>query len=159
VKIREIMSRDPACCVPSDSAQTVAQISRVSERNAEAITNAMLKRLCRWRLQSRPLAHIFSLGDTDPGRNWHIHSAGHRDNGGLCATDFTVGWGTGPCVTKLRGTRRLPQWVEPVRERPGKRCGCLLVGQIFPTASQKSYFLLLHRAENKASRTLAGLLL
>jgi len=35
MKVREVMSQDPACCVPTDSAQTVARIMR--ERNVGAV--------------------------------------------------------------------------------------------------------------------------
>jgi len=35
VKVREVMSQNPACCTPSDSAQTVARIMR--DRNVGAV--------------------------------------------------------------------------------------------------------------------------
>lgn len=35
MKVREVMSKDPACCVPTDSAQTVARIMR--DRNVGAV--------------------------------------------------------------------------------------------------------------------------
>src|SRR5262245_31080402 len=35
MKVREVMSQNPACCVPTDSAQTVARIMR--ERNVGAV--------------------------------------------------------------------------------------------------------------------------
>ena len=46
MKIREIMSRDPACCVPSDSAQTVAKM--LCDRNIGSmpvVANQQLRKL------------------------------------------------------------------------------------------------------------------
>jgi CBS domain-containing protein len=46
MKIREIMSRDPACCVPSDSAQTVAKM--LCDRNIGSmpvVANQQLREL------------------------------------------------------------------------------------------------------------------